>query len=299
MTDTPLSAWLSSAGDALADELTKKLAARPGSIFRAIGGPATRELVARLLAALAADLAAGNDEAIRGAVGDGVRELAPRGLAFADLRLLTTTLRAAVLAAPELDPADRARLEAWLFQLVLVGAMQFVGHRERVFQEQAAQLEVRQLESQLSELKAAFEEKTRLLELIRQASTPIAPVHEGILVVPLVGVLDGFRAEVLTEKLLTGITQSRAQVVIVDISGVPVFDAEAAQHVLRAAQAVRLLGSQMILVGLSPEIARTIVDLGLELSGLRTLGSLQDGLALALALRKLHIAPLPAAPRRQ
>lgn len=170
--------------------------------------------------------------------------------------------------------------------------MHFMSQREESLQERAAQLEVRQMESQLSELKAAFEEKTQLLELIRQASTPIAPVVDGILVVPLVGVFDAFRAEILTEKLLQSVTSARARVVILDITGVPVFDAEAAQLVIRLAQAVRLLGSEMILVGVSSEIARTIVELGVDLKGLKTLGTLQTGLAQALAVRRLKIVPL-------
>jgi anti-anti-sigma factor len=286
-----VSGWLRGAGDGLADELARKLSAKPGSVFRAIGGQATRAIVGRMLAALASDAPGGADEAGRAAVQELVGELAPRGLVFADLRVLTGSLRAALLAA-EVEADGRARIEAWLFTIVTAAATQFLAHREKAFHEQATRLEVRQLESQLGELKAAYEEKSRLLELIRQASTPIAPIHDGILVVPVVGVLDGFRAEVLTDKLLNAVTRARAQVVLVDVSGVPVFDAEAAQHVLRAAQAVRLLGSRVVLVGLSPEMAGTIVDLGLDLAGVRTLGSLQDGLALALSLRKLRIAPI-------
>jgi anti-anti-sigma factor len=287
----PLSSRLADAGDAIADELGRKLSAKPGSVFRVLGGQATRALVERMIAALASDAPGSADEAGRAAVQALIGELAPRGLVFADLRVLTGALRTALLAS-EGEADGRARIEAWLFTIVTVAATQFLAHREKVFHEQASRLEVRQLESQLGELKAAYEEKSRLLEQIRQASTPIAPIHDGILVVPLVGVLDGFRAEVLTDKLLNAVTRARAQVVLVDVSGVPVFDAEAAQHVLRAAQAVRLLGSRVVLVGLSPEMARTVVDLDLDLAGVRTLGSLQDGLALALSLRKLRIAPI-------
>jgi anti-anti-sigma factor len=291
-----VSAWLAGAGEALTDALASKLSKKTGSMFRALGAPATRAVVGRLVAALTEDAGGGGEEGVRGAVQWIVDELTPRGLGFADLRLLTAGLRAALLAEPELDAAGRSWVEGWLFQLVTVAATQFVAQRERMFHEQAARLEVRQLETQLDELRAAYQEKTRLLELIRQASTPIAPVHDGILVVPLVGVLDGFRAEVLTDRLLTEIGRTRARVVIVDVSGVPVFDAEAAQHVLRTAQAVRLLGSQIILVGLSPAIAATVVELGLDLSRVRTRGSLQDGLALALSLRRLRI--VADAPRR-
>jgi anti-anti-sigma factor len=127
---------------------------------------------------------------------------------------------------------------------------------------------------------------------VRQTSTPIAPVVAGILVVPLIGVFDAFRAELLTERLLQAVGQARARVVILDISGVPVFDAEAAGLTLRLAGAVRLLGTELILVGVSPATAATIVDLDLDLRSVRALASLQDGLALALRLQRLRIAPL-------
>jgi anti-anti-sigma factor len=167
-----------------------------------------------------------------------------------------------------------------------------VVQREEVFQKEAARLEAQHLESQLDELRAAFAEKTALLEQLHQTSTPIAPVVEGILVVPLVGTVDAARTELLTERLLQAVTQARAQVVILDISGVPGFDAVAAALIVRLGQAVRLLGAELIVVGMAPATARTIVELGVELAGLRALGSLQDGLALALRLRRLTIAPL-------
>ena len=130
------------------------------------------------------------------------------------MRLVVTSLRALVLsglsAAPELGVEDRSRAEAWLFQAVLVSALSFVAERERAFQDQAAAQEVGQLEKQLVELEVAYQEKTRLLDVIREASTPIVPVHEGILVVPLIGVLDEVRAQTLTEKLMEAIVQARA-----------------------------------------------------------------------------------------
>jgi anti-anti-sigma regulatory factor len=292
--------WLERAEAGLVDELARRIGGRAGSVFRALGDDVARDVAARLLAALRRDLGGADQAALREQTGQLVQELTPRGLGYADLRQLTLALRQLVLAAAAAaDLEVRARVDEWLFQLALLAAQRYVAHRERGFQEQAAQLEVRQLEGQLAELKAALEEKTRLLELVRQASTPIAPVHDGILVVPLVGVFDGFRAEVLTEKLLTGVVESRAQVVILDVSGVPVFDAESAALVVRTAQAVRLLGTEPILVGLSPTIAHTLVELDVDLAGLTTLGTLQAGLARALALRKLRIVPAPAPARRR
>ena len=289
-------AWLERSQAGLVDELSRRLPSRAGSIFRVAGEVVCRQLAETALGALRRDLQAGKREAVRELAQALLRELATKGLNFADLRFFAQTLRTIVHASAEassdVEADQRRRIDDWMFDLLLVSTMHFMSQREESLQERAAQLEVRQMESQLSELKAAFEEKTQLLELIRQASTPIAPVVDGILVVPLVGVFDAFRAEILTEKLLQSVTSARARVVILDITGVPVFDAEAAQLVIRLAQAVRLLGSEMILVGVSSEIARTIVELGVDLKGLKTLGTLQTGLAQALAVRRLKIVPL-------
>lgn len=298
----PSLAWLAP-DDPLVDDLARRLHARAGSVFRVLGPDACRKLAADLLAALRSDLQSDDEQpTLRELLTRVTHDLLGRGLGYADLRLLGVATRQVLLAAlaaatPDPGPALRARVDEWLFQLVLLAAQRFVAQRERSFQEQTARLEVRQLEDQLGELKAAFAEKTRLLDLIRQASTPIAPVHDGILVVPLVGMFDALRAQALTEALLGGVTRTRAHVVILDISGVPIFDLEAAEHIIRTAGAVRLLGATLILVGLSPGVAATIVELGVDLTGLVTLGTLQAGLAHALKLRKLHIVPLPATKR--
>lgn len=280
--------WFDGAEGPLARDLALRLGARTGSVF--CGSDASAgEVAARAAGALRRDIVGGAQTAMRELL---TELLAVPGVTFADLKLLATALRQGALAAMQaapLDEAAREAVEAWMFQFGLLTAQRFVAERERMFHEHAAQLEVRQLEHQLSELTAAFAEKSRLLELIRQASTPIAPVHDGILVVPLVGVFDSERAQLLTAKLLAGIGEARAQVVILDVSGVPVFDAEAAHHLVRTSSAVRLLGAQLIVVGLTPATARTIIELGLDLSGLTTLGTLQAGLDRALSLRRLRI----------
>ena len=288
--------WLAEAEAGLVAELARRLHGRNGSIFRVLGEATAAAVAGRLLAALRRDLEGREQAALRELVLELMDELQPKGLGYGDLRLLTVALRQIVLAAlattSEIPAEARERVDEWLFQLALQGSMRYVARREQQFQEQAAALEVRQLEGQLAELKAAFEEKTRLLDLIREASTPIAPVYDGIIVVPLVGMFDAFRAQLLTEKLLEGVVLARAQVVLLDVSGVPVFDTEAAHHIVRTALAVRLLGTKLILVGLSPDIARTIIELGIDLAGLTTLGTLQDGLARAFALRKLKVVPV-------
>jgi anti-anti-sigma regulatory factor len=297
-----LNHWLAAAEAGLVGDLTSRLHGRAGSIYRVLGEETAASVARRVVAALCRDLQGSEQAGLRELLQALMQELQPKGLGYADLRLLTVAVRqlvlAALAAAPEVPADARERVAEWMFQLAVQGSMRYVARREQQFQEQAAALEVRQLEGQLAELKAAFEEKTRLLDVIRQASTPIAPVYDGIIVVPLVGMFDAFRAQVLTEKLLEGIVQSRAYVVLLDVTGVPVFDAEAAQHIVRTALAVRLLGTELILVGLSPDIARTIVELDIDLAGLTTLGTLQAGLARAFALRKLKVVPIVAPQKR-
>ncbi|MBN1484796.1 MAG: STAS domain-containing protein [Chloroflexia bacterium] len=122
-----------------------------------------------------------------------------------------------------------------------------------------------------------------LLETIRQMSTPVLPVHEGVLVMPLVGVIDAERADVVMESLLTALEQERTRIVILDITGVPVVDTSVAQTLLQAAQAVRLLGVEPVLVGITPAVAETVISLGLDLTGLVTKADLLKGVAYALS----------------
>lgn len=290
-----LGAWIEREGPSLTAALTERLTGRVGGVFRGAGAEACAQAASRIVAALAADVASGKGDAGRSAMLALVQQHADAGLNYADLRHLTTGLRELVLAslaAAEVAADERRRVEDWLFQLVLVATMRFVAHREEAFQERAAQLEVRQLESQLEQLKDALAEKTQLLEVIRQASSPIATVIDGVLAVPVVGIFDAPRAQALTERLLHAISEAGASALIVDVFGVPVFDTEAAQHLLRLSAAVRLLGTEMILVGLSPATAQTIVGLGVDLSSLKTVSSLQAAVSYVLARRGLQVVPI-------
>jgi ribose transport system substrate-binding protein len=121
--------------------------------------------------------------------------------------------------------------------------------------------------------------------LIQELSTPILPLTDDILALPLVGTIDSLRANRVTERLLNTIISTRARVVIIDISGVPVVDTGVANHLLSTASAARLLGTTTLLVGVSPEIAQTIVQLGINLSGVQTFSTMRAGLAFAMAHR--------------
>ncbi len=290
-----LAAWVERDANAISDALATKLAARPRTVFRQIGAEACLELARALTDALRQDLEGQQTSAVRRALTELTRTLAPRGLGFSALRQLLNALRAVALESTSrarLSAESRQAVEAWLYQAVISASMQLFAYHQAQMQEQAAQLEVSQLESQLDELKTALDEKTELLEVIRAVSTPIVPIHDGILVVPLIGVLDEERATLLTERVLRTIVTTSSQVVLLDLSGVPVFDERAAELLVRTGRAVRLLGAELIIVGLSSAIARTIVELDLDLAGITTLSTLQAGLSLALARRQLGIRPL-------
>ena len=126
------------------------------------------------------------------------------------------------------------------------------------------------------------QEKERVIreqqEAIRVLSTPVLQVRERLLILPIIGVIDPQRARQLTEQLLRGIRSNRAKVVVIDITGVPVMDATVANHLVQTVEATRLLGATVIITGLSPEIAQTLVTLGVDLSKMNTVGDLQGGI---------------------
>ena len=119
---------------------------------------------------------------------------------------------------------------------------------------------------------------------LQELSAPLIPVTEGITIMPLVGTIDTERAKLIMENLLNGVIKHRAEVVLIDITGVPVVDTMVAHHIIQAAEAVRLIGSQCILVGIRPEIAQTIVNLGIDLLNFPTKNSLAKGFESALEM---------------
>ena len=129
-------------------------------------------------------------------------------------------------------------------------------------------------------------EKTVSLQKIalQELSASLIPVFEKISVMPLVGTIDTERAKLIMENLLHGVVKHRAEVVLLDITGVPVVDTMVAHHIIQAADAVRLVGAKCMLVGIRPEIAQTIVTLGINLNDFTTTSTLQRGMEQALAL---------------
>jgi rsbT co-antagonist protein RsbR len=131
-------------------------------------------------------------------------------------------------------------------------AVSFVQERERIIRQQA--------------------------DAIRELSTPVLQVRERLLILPIIGVRDDQRADQLTEQLLGGIRRHRAKVVVIDITGVPEITAEVANHLVQAVDASRLMGAGVIITGLSPEIAQTLVTIGVDLTKMNTVGDLQGGI---------------------
>ncbi|UII57801.1 STAS domain-containing protein [Cytobacillus spongiae] len=134
-------------------------------------------------------------------------------------------------------------------------------------------------------------EKTVTLQKIalQELSAPLIPVFEGITVMPLVGTIDTERAKQIMENLLNGVVKHRSEVVLIDITGVPVVDTMVAHHIIQAADAVRLVGAKCMLVGIRPEIAQTIVNLGINLNQITTRNTLKKGIEDALELMSRKI----------
>jgi rsbT co-antagonist protein RsbR len=131
-------------------------------------------------------------------------------------------------------------------------------------------------------------QQQELLEL----STPVVALWEGILALPLIGTLDSARTQVVMESLLQAIVRTGASLAIIDITGVPTVDTLVAQHLLKTVAAARLMGADCIISGIRPQIAQTIVHLGVNLSDVTTKATLAD--AFTLALRRLKISPTGA-----
>ena len=151
-------------------------------------------------------------------------------------------------------------------RIAITVAVGFVEQRERVIREQQ--------------------------DAIRELSTPVLQVRERLLILPIIGVIDPQRARQLTEQLLHGIRANRARVVVIDITGVAAMDANVANHLVLTVEAARLLGATVIVTGLSPEIAQTLVKIGVDLGKMNTVGDLQGGIEEAERLLGYKVFPI-------
>ncbi len=146
------------------------------------------------------------------------------------------------------------------------------------------------LEQALHELELSMQERTSLQQQVIQAqrdalrelSSPLIPIADGVIVMPLIGAIDTSRAAQILENLLRGVEQYRAKVAIIDITGVQTVDTSVAQVLLQAAQAITLLGAQTMLTGVKPQIAQTVVQLGIDLKKIQTFSTLQQAFLVAI-----------------
>jgi rsbT co-antagonist protein RsbR len=128
-------------------------------------------------------------------------------------------------------------------------------------------------------------------ESMLELSTPVVRLWDGIIAVPLVGTLDSARTQLVMEKLLDTLVVTEAEHAVIDITGVPTVDTEVAQHLLKTVMAARLMGAECTITGIRPQIAHTIVSLGIEFGDVLTKQTLADGLAHALDRCKLKVVP--------
>lgn len=150
----------------------------------------------------------------------------------------------------------------------------------------------------VTERKRAEKERERLQrqmieaqqQMLRELSTPIIPLMNGILIMPLVGSVDSTRAREIMRSLLAGIGRHRAKIVILDITGVPVVDSDVAGHLDKTIQAARLKGARTIITGVSDAVAEAIIDLGIDWSSIETLRDLQTGLLAAMEQMGMRVS---------
>jgi anti-anti-sigma regulatory factor len=196
----------------------------------------------------------------------------------ADLIILGTTLVAACILVYALD-RQLARTSA---------------HRLAEVQAYADELETigRDREKLIQELQQTAEghkqNAARLLQIIRTISVPVLPIAEGVIVMPLVGRLDPQRAELLIDDMLAGIATHQADYVLLDLTGMPEIDLDAAQSLVRTIQGAQMLGSECQLVGVQPAVAQALAEQDVNLSKIVTYRTLREGIAALLAQRTAH-----------
>jgi rsbT co-antagonist protein RsbR len=186
-----------------------------------------------------------------------------------------------------------------------------LNHLHREYGSQSDQFEMRQIVSRMVDQLGLFTfevfQKSRENVIVRQQqemlelSTPVVKLYDQILALPLIGTLDSARTQVVMENLLQRIVETSAEIAIIDITGVPTVDTLVAQHLLKAVAAARLMGADCIISGIRPQIAQTIVHLGVELSNVATKATMAAAFALALERLGFSVRRLPkevAPPRR-
>jgi len=220
-------------------------------------------------------LETGTFETLQGYARNLSERIIPRGVEIHEVvgivLLLRDVLARSLFAKYQADFAKLSRIldayEPAANRIANTVAVGFVQERERIIREQQ--------------------------EAIRELSTPVLQVRERLLILPIIGVIDPQRARQLTEQLLRGIRTNRAKVVVIDITGVAAMDSNIANHLVQTVEASRLLGATVIVTGLSPEIAQTLVNIGVDLGKMTTVGDLQGGIEEAERLLGYQVRVAP------
>jgi anti-anti-sigma factor len=185
------------------------------------------------------------------------------------------------------EAASSRRVVPCEYSLDINGREVFFDANVSPMSEDTIVLVARDITEQKRAQKALEESQAQLIRAqaaaLVELSTPLIPISDEIVVMPLIGVLDSRRMEHATQILLEGIQRTRAKAAILDITGVSLMDSSVADSLVRAARAVQLLGSRVILTGIRPDVAQTLVTIGAPLSGIVTRGTLQSGIAHAMA----------------
>ncbi|WP_437721645.1 STAS domain-containing protein [Sorangium sp. So ce861] len=168
---------------------------------------------------------------------------------------------------------------------------------DAVAEQESREIGVQRDEMQLALERAIQNRERELRRVILELSTPIMPVHDHILVLPLIGKLDAERAGRITESLLREVVERQARTAILDVTGVPSMDAEVVAALVRTARALDLLGTHPVLVGIRPEAARALTDQGAHLAGIVVLANLQSGIVHALRREGLEVCGSPPPQR--
>ncbi|MGW4463565.1 STAS domain-containing protein [Micromonospora sp. NPDC004704] len=210
------------------------------------------------------DLTAENAAGLRATLADLSRTRARQGFTATETAVSVFALKDALLDVLDVRAGDRETLTGFVAastvvdQLGLFTFEQYTKSRERLIADQTEQL----------------------LEL----STPVVKLWDGVVAIPLVGTLDSARAQVVMERLLQTLVDTGSPYAIIDITGVPAVDTQVAQHILKTVVAARLMGAECIISGIRPQIAQTIVALGIEFGDIATKSTLADALRHALRM---------------
>jgi len=268
-----LAALLAENRPRVVQELAQKMGERAGPTYAALS---PEELLPRMEAAFEAmyqAVAQGKPEVLNDFVSASMRQRMAERYALEEMQTLLSLLRQVVLGLVDSAYGDVPEQR--------LAASRTVEELSRGALQQAFQVYLE-----------AYEEQVELQRrTLSELSTPVIKVYENVLVLPLVGAIDTERARRIMEELLTGITRHQAELVIIDITGVPVVDTAVANHLIQTIKAARLLGARSILVGISGEVAQALVHLQIDLSGVVTRSNLQAGIEYALEQMGLEIVP--------